>query len=228
MATERTVRAAARTARYVGMAKAVVFVLLSVPALMLAYGWVAGTLGANPIDATTDETGTWALTSLLLSLAVTPVRRLTGWNPVIRFRRMLGLFAFFYATLHFLTYLVLDQFFAWDFIVADIAKRPYITVGFTAFVLLVPLAITSTAGWIRRLGGRRWRALHRLVYLAAIGGVVHYWWLVKADISVPARFAAALALLLGLRVVFAIRGSADRRIRESGRVVAAADPRADA
>jgi sulfoxide reductase heme-binding subunit YedZ len=202
--------------RGLGLLKAFAFVLLLLPAIVLAYGWVAGTLGANPIDETQDETGTWALTCLILSLAVTPVRRLTGWNGVIRFRRMFGLFAFFYAALHFLNYLVLDQFFAWDFIVADVAKRPYITVGFTAFLLLVPLALTSTAGWIRRLGGRRWRALHRLAYVAAIGGVVHYWWLVKADITGPLQFAAVLAVLFGVRGYFAIRGSGDRGIGRSG------------
>ena len=131
---------------------------------------------------------------LTLTLLVTPLRKWTGWNPLIRFRRMLGLFAFFYGTLHFLTYLVLDQFFDFDEIVADIVKRPFITVGFTAFVLMIPLALTSTAGWIRRLGGKRWNLLHKLVYLSAIGGVVHYWWLVKSDISRPARYGAIVAV----------------------------------
>ncbi len=173
------------------------------PAAFLAWGVAADRLGANPIDAVTDETGTWTLRFLVLTLLVTPLRVWTGWNALIRFRRMLGLFAFFYGTLHFLTYLVLDQFFALDDIVADIVKRPFITIGFAAFVLMIPLAVTSTAGWIRRLGGRRWNLLHRLVYVSAIGGVVHYWWLVKSDISRPARYAAIVAVLLLARVWFA-------------------------
>ena len=183
--------------------KPAVFLAALAPALYLVYGVFAHTLGANPIDAVTDETGTWTLRFLALTLLVTPLRKWTGWNPLVRFRRMLGLFAFFYGTLHFLTYLVLDQFFAVDEIVADIVKRPFITVGFAAFVLMIPLAMTSTAGWIRRLGGKRWNRLHKLVYVSAIGGVVHYWWLVKSDISRPARYAAVVALLLAVRVWFA-------------------------
>lgn len=179
--------------------KPAVFLAALAPALYLVYGVFAHTLGANPIDAVTDDTGTWTLRFLALTLLVTPLRKLTGWNPLVRFRRMLGLFAFFYGTLHFLTYLVLDQFFAVDEIVADIVKRPFITVGFAAFVLMIPLAMTSTAGWIRRLGGKRWSRLHKLVYLSAIGGVVHYWWLVKSDISRPARYGAIVALLLAAR-----------------------------
>jgi methionine sulfoxide reductase heme-binding subunit len=183
--------------------KPAVFVAALAPALYLVYGAIADTLGANPIDAVTDETGTWTLRFLALTLLVTPLRRWTGWNALIRFRRMLGLFAFFYGTLHFLTYLVLDQFFAFDEIVADIVKRPFITVGFTAFVLMIPLALTSTAGSIRRLGGRRWNLLHKLIYLSAIGGVVHYLWLVKSDISRPARYGAVVGILLAARVWFA-------------------------
>jgi len=179
------------------------FIAALAPAVYLAYGVAAGALGANPIDAVTDETGTWTLRFLVLTLLVTPLRTWTGWNALVRFRRMLGLFAFFYGTLHFLTYLVLDQFFVIDAIVADIVKRPFITVGFAAFLLMVPLAVTSTAGWIRRLGGRRWNLLHKLVYLSAIGGVVHYWWLVKSDISRPARYAVIVAVLLLARVWFA-------------------------
>jgi len=178
--------------------KLLVFVASISPAAWLVWGALTDGLGANPIDAITDTTGDWTLRFLLISLAVTPLRRLTGWNQVIGLRRMLGLFAFCYATLHFGTYLVLDQFFAFEYIVQDIAKRPYITVGFTAFVLMVPLAITSTKGWIRRLG-RRWQQLHRLVYVSACAGVVHYLWLVKLDTSRPLRYAAALAVLLGLR-----------------------------
>ena len=167
-------------------------------------GWNHG-LGANPIETITHETGTWTLRFLVITLAVTPVRRLTGWNDIIRFRRMLGLFAFFYGTLHLLTYVWLDQFFDWSSIVKDVAKRPFITAGATAFLLMVPLAATSTAGMIRRLGGRTWRRLHRLVYVSAALGVVHYWWLVKADIRRPRAYAVTLAVLLGARLLVYLR-----------------------
>jgi sulfoxide reductase heme-binding subunit YedZ len=141
---------------------------------------------------------------MLITLAVTPLRRLTGWNGVVSLRRMLGLFAFFYGSLHLLTYVWLDQFFDWAAIVKDVAKRPFITAGFSAYVLLVPLAITSTAGMIRRLGGRTWRRLHRLAYVTAALGVVHYWWLVKADIRPPRNYAIVLGVLLFARAyVFA-------------------------
>ena len=179
------------------------FAACVVPALYLVYGAFADTLGANPIDTVTEETGTWTLRFLVLTLLVTPLRRVSGWNALIRYRRMLGLFAFFYGTLHFLTYIWLDQFFELDEIVKDIVKRPFITVGFAAFVLMVPLALTSTAGWIRRLGGRKWNLLHRLIYLSAIGGVVHYWWLVKADISRPLRYGVIVGVLLALRAWWA-------------------------
>jgi sulfoxide reductase heme-binding subunit YedZ len=175
--------------------KPAVFALALVPLGHLAWRAVQHRLGANPLEAVTHGTGDWALRFLLLTLALTPARALTGWNQIARFRRMLGLFAFFYASLHLLTYLWFDQFFSWPDILHDIPKRPFITAGFFAFVALVPLAATSTAGMVRRLGGRRWQALHRLVYLAAVAAVVHYWWLVKADLSSP-RFY--LLLLLGL------------------------------
>jgi sulfoxide reductase heme-binding subunit YedZ len=181
------------------VAKPLVFGLALVPAAMLAAGAVRGTLGANPLEAITHGTGDWTLRFLLLTLAVTPFRWLTGWNASIRFRRMLGLFAFFYASLHLLTYLWFDKFFEWQEILKDIPKRPFITVGFTAFALLVPLALTSTTGMIRRLGGKRWQALHRLVYVAATAGVIHYWWLVKADTRTPRQFALALGALLAVR-----------------------------
>jgi sulfoxide reductase heme-binding subunit YedZ len=141
----------------------------------------------------------WALVILITSLAVTPLRRITGWNALISFRRMLGLFAFFYAALHFATYMFLDLFFDFSAIAKDIIKRPYITVGFTAFVLMIPLAITSTTAMIRRLG-KRWQQLHYLVYVIAILGVVHFYWLVKADIRRPMQYGAVLALLLGYRL----------------------------
>jgi sulfoxide reductase heme-binding subunit YedZ len=145
---------------------------------------------------------------LVLTLAVTPFRRVTGWNAVVGFRRMLGLFAFFYGTLHLVTYLWLDQFFDLAGILKDIAKRPFITAGTTAFVLMVPLALTSTAGMIRRLGGRAWRRLHRLAYVSAIAGVVHYWWLVKADIRRPMAYAVIVTALLALRLYRTRRPSA--------------------
>ena len=152
----------------------------------------------------THRTGWWTLALLMLTLAVSPVRRLTGWNRVVAVRRMLGLFAFFYACLHFLTYFALDQGFALSYIGEDIAERPYITVGFTAWVLLIPLAITSTRGWIRRLG-KRWQKLHRLVYLCAALGVLHFLWLVKADIREPLVFAVILTVLLAFRLPVARR-----------------------
>jgi sulfoxide reductase heme-binding subunit YedZ len=136
----------------------------------------------------------------LITLAVTPLRQITGWQYLIRFRRMLGLFAFFYVCLHFLSWLWIDKLFDVDEIVKDVVKRPFITVGFTSFVLLIPLAVTSTQGMVRRLGGRRWRALHRLVYAIGIGGVVHFWWLVKSDVREPLIYATILAFLLGYRL----------------------------
>jgi sulfoxide reductase heme-binding subunit YedZ len=179
--------------------KPAVFVLCAVPAVQLAYQASTGDLGVNPIETITRFTGSWSLIFLLTSLTVTPLRRITGRNDLIKFRRMLGLFAFFYAALHFATYLGLDLFFDFRAIGKDIMKRPYITAGFIAFVVMIPLAITSTAGMIRRLG-KNWQKLHRLVYLAAIAGVIHFYWLVKADIRRPAQYGAVLALLLGFRL----------------------------
>lgn len=157
-------------------------------------------LTANPIEFITLSTGTWTLVFLLTSLAVTPARRLTGWNWLIRYRRTIGLFAFFWASLHFLTYIWLDKFFDLGEMLRDVAKRRFITAGLTAFLLLVPLALTSTKGAIRRMGGRNWQRLHRIVYLAAAAAVVHFWWKVKADVREPAIYAAVLAVLLLLRV----------------------------
>jgi sulfoxide reductase heme-binding subunit YedZ len=179
--------------------KPLLFIVCSIPAGQLAYQAWTGDLGVNPIEFITRFTGSWALIILITSLAVTPLRRITGWNELIKFRRMLGLFAFFYALLHFSTYLVLDLFFDFRAIAKDILKRPYITAGFIAFVVMIPLAITSTAAMIRRLG-KRWQQLHRLVYVAAIAGVIHFYWLVKADVSRPAQYGAVLALLLGYRL----------------------------
>jgi sulfoxide reductase heme-binding subunit YedZ len=166
----------------------------------LAWNAVNDNLGANPIDAITDQTGIWTLRFLLITLTVTPVRRLTGWNRVIQLRRMLGLFAFFYGSLHFVTYVWLDQFFLVEEIMADVVMRPFITVGFLSFVLLIPLTVTSTTKMIKRLGGKWWQRLHRVVYVIAIGGTVHYLWLVKADVQRPLFYGALLALLLGYRL----------------------------
>ena len=165
-------------------------------------GWKAyqHNLGANPIEVITHSTGDWTLRFLLITLSVTPLRRLTKQPWLIRFRRMFGLFAFFYVSLHFLTYIWLDKFFGVHEILADVVKRKFITVGFAGFVLLIPLAITSTAGWIRRLGGKRWQALHRLIYVSAIAGVIHYLWLVKADRTKPLEYGFVLFVLLGYRV----------------------------
>lgn len=181
--------------------KAVVFALALLPFARLVGGFFLDRLGVNPIETITRSTGTWTLVFLLITLTVTPLRRITGWNWLLRLRRMLGLFAFFYVCLHFTTYIWLDQFFDWRGIVKDIAKRPFITVGFSAFVLLIPLAATSTNAMVKRLGAARWLALHKLVYLIGMLGVVHYWWLVKKDITQPAIYGAVLAVLLGYRLV---------------------------
>ena len=188
------------------LAKPFVFLLSLAPILWLVTRALTGRLSVNPVEDITLTTGIWTLRFLLLTLLVTPVRRVTGWNRVIQFRRMLGLFTFFYAALHFLTYLVLDQFFALDLILKDIVKRPFITAGFTAFVLMIPLAVTSTRGWIRRLG-RRWQLLHRLIYISAIAAPVHYLWKVKVMIGSPVYYGIAAALLLGFRVAWALKFS---------------------
>lgn len=181
--------------------KPMVFFACLMPLARLAWRGYAGNLGANPIEVITHSTGDWTLIFLLVALSVTPLRKLTGQLWLIRFRRMFGLFAFFYVTLHFLTYVWLDKFFDLHEMFVDVAKRKFITVGFTGFVLLIPLAITSTSGWIRRLGGRWWNRLHQLIYLSAIAGVIHYYWLVKADVRKPLQYAAILSLLLGYRLM---------------------------
>jgi sulfoxide reductase heme-binding subunit YedZ len=181
--------------------KVVVFVSALAPFLYLVGRALTGRLTANPVEDITLTTGIWALRFLVITLAVTPVRRLTGWNRIIQYRRMLGLFAFFYATLHFLTYLVFDQVFAFDLMIADVLKRPFITAGMVAFALMIPLAITSTKGWIRRLG-RRWQLLHRLVYISGLAAAVHYLWKVKVMFGSPVWYAAAIGLLLAFRLVW--------------------------
>lgn len=179
--------------------KPLVFAACLVPVALLVLGAFRQELGANPIEKITHATGDWTLRFLLITLAITPLRRITGINELISFRRMTGLFAFFYGTLHFLTYIWLDKFFDWHEIVKDVYKRPFITAGFTAFVLMIPLAITSTKGWIRRLG-KKWTVLHRLIYGSAIAGVIHYIWLVKKDVRKPEIYAAILGGLLLWRV----------------------------
>jgi sulfoxide reductase heme-binding subunit YedZ len=180
------------------------------PAAALAYGFYTSDLTANPGDYITDQTGSWALAFLVISLAVTPLRRITKWNELIRLRRMLGLFAFFYATLHMLTWVVFIHFFDTSFMVEDVIERPFITIGMATFLMLLVLAVTSNQFSIRRLG-RRWQRLHRLVYVAAILAIVHFWWLVKADITEPRRWAVAVGALLLFRVWWTYRARAFSR-----------------
>lgn len=181
--------------------KPLLFLICLLPLARLVYLAFSGGLGANPIEFITRSTGTWTLVGLLITLAVTPVRRLTGRNELIRYRRMLGVFTFFYASLHFTTYIWLDQFFDLAAIFKDVYKRPFITVGFGAFLLLLPLAITSTNAMMRRLG-KRWQQLHRLVYLIGFLGVLHYVWLVKKDLTQPLIYGGVLLVLLTLRLPF--------------------------
>ncbi len=179
-----------------------IFLLALWPLVKLIMRGYLDDLGANPIEKILRNTGFWTLTFLTLTMAVTPLRQLTQRVWLGRLRRMLGLFAFFYGVLHFSTYLILDQFFDWPNILNDISKRPYITVGFSALVLMIPLAVTSTDAMLKRLGGKRWRNLHRLVYLITAAGVFHFWWLVKKDISQPLIFAALLTISLTIRAVY--------------------------
>ena len=184
--------------------KPIVFLAGLGPFLWLVYNAFWGDLGVNPVETITNETGIWTLRLLAVTIAITPIRWLTKWNPIINLRRMIGLFAFFYGTIHFLIYFILDRSLMFDGLWDDIVKRPYITVGFTAFVLMIPLAITSTKGWIRRLGGQRWNLLHKLVYVSASLGVLHYWWKVKLDVTNPMIYGIIVAILLGWRVVKAV------------------------
>jgi sulfoxide reductase heme-binding subunit YedZ len=187
-------------------AKLLVFLACLTPFLWLAFRTLTGRLGINPIEDLELTTGIWALRLLTITLAVTPVRRLFGWNRIIQYRRMLGLFAFFYVCVHFTIYIALDQTFAFGLILKDVAKRPFITMGFTAFVLMVPLALTSTKGWIRRLG-RRWQLLHRLIYVSATCAAVHYLWKVKVMIGSPVYYATVIALLLAFRILWQLRSA---------------------
>ena len=187
--------------RYFKQLKAVLFLVCLYPLSNLLWLAYNNQLGANPIELITRSLGTWTLVFLMITLSITPLRKLSGWTWLIKLRRMIGLYAFFYALLHFITYIWLDQFFDLHEIYKDVIKRPFITIGFAAFVLLIPLAITSTNSMMKRLGGKRWLLLHRLVYLIAIFGVLHYWWLVKKDITQPLIYAAVLTTLLGYRLV---------------------------
>jgi methionine sulfoxide reductase heme-binding subunit len=209
--------------------KPIVFLASLGPVAYLIWAALTGNLSANPLADLTNETGVWTLRFICITLAITPVRKLTGWNPLVKFRRMAGLFAFFYGTLHLLTYAVADRFAGLDqaagwveaigagqvpgasliastgralakSIGEDIYKRPFITIGFATWVTMLPLAVTSTAGWIRRLGGKRWNRLHRLVYLTGVLGPLHYWWLVKADVNRPLTYASVVACFLGARL----------------------------
>jgi methionine sulfoxide reductase heme-binding subunit len=199
------------SAESVSRLKGLVFMAALLPFLLLALRGINSwqgrpyNLGANPIEFITRDLGEWTLIFILITLTVTPLRRISGWNWLIKLRRMLGLFAFFYASLHFVTYIWLDQFFDLRDIVKDVIKRPFITVGFLAFLCLIPLAATSTNAMVRRLGGKRWQALHRLVYAIAALGVVHYWWLVKKDIREPMLYAGLLAVLLAVRMYWKLQ-----------------------
>ncbi len=198
--------------RMIRLLKPLLFLAALIPAASLARRLYNADLGVNPAETLQLETGIWTLRFLIVTIAVTPLRRVTGWNQLIQYRRMLGLFAFVYGVLHFFSYLALDQAFSLDGMLADVAKRPFITAGFVAFVSMVPLAITSTKGWIRRLG-RRWQRLHRLVYLAAAAGAVHYLWKVKVIAGSPVYYAAIVAILLAFRIAWSLRA------RRAGRLV---------
>jgi methionine sulfoxide reductase heme-binding subunit len=204
--------------------KIVVFLLGLVPLFWLGWRAFNGRLTANPIEFITHYTGDWTLRLIIIGLFVTPLRKIFHQPDLIRYRRMIGLFAFFYGVLHFLTWIWLDKFFDPGEMWADIVKRRYITVGMAGFLMLIPLAITSTSGWIRRLGGKRWQLLHRLVYFTAIAGVIHYYWLVKSDIRLPALYGLFVAMLLIWRVHFWTRPSrrpaAPPSLRKSPQAVA--------
>ena len=216
------------------------FLACLAPAVYLSWAAFEGQLSADPLSTYRNETGVWALRFICITLLLTPLRRLTKLNLVSLFRRMMGLYAFFYGSLHFVTYVVLDRYAGLvDYpggyfsaatmrklaasVADDVVKRPYITMGFIAFVLMVPLAITSTTGWIRRMGGKKWAALHRLVYITAIAAVVHYWWLVKADITRPEIYGAIVVILLGARLYVRLKADATSR-RSARRSASAHDP----
>ncbi len=195
--------------------KRIIFVACLFPLASLAARGLYNGLGANPISVITHSTGIWALVFLLITLGVTPLRKFAGLNWLLRLRRMLGLYAFFYACLHLLMYAWLDQFFNWSSMLKDVVGRPFITVGYVAFILLIPLAITSTNGMVRRMGARRWQMLHRLVYLIAIAEIVHFFLYVKKDFTQPLIYGAIMTVLLGYRVIAALPITG-RRMPRSG------------
>jgi sulfoxide reductase heme-binding subunit YedZ len=212
--------------------KPIVFMAALMPASLLTRQLITGNLGADPLAEITNGTGLWALRFLAATLAITPLRRLSGWNDVIRFRRMIGLFAFFYGSLHLGVFVIADRLAGLGFpsplswpairdlavsIGTEVYKRPYIAVGFTSWLIMLALALTSTTGMIRRLGGRRWQALHRLVYAAALAGVVHYWWSVKADVRYPRAYAVVVTALLAFRIALWTRKYAISHMQAFGR-----------
>jgi len=203
----------------VRLTKIALFLAALVPLGRLGWKALHDGLGANPIEVITHSTGDWTLILVLVTLSITPLRRITRQYWLIGIRRMIGLFAFFYGSLHFTTYIWLDKFFDLHEMIKDIAKRPFITVGFSAFVLLIPLALTSTAGWIRRLGGKNWQRLHRLIYLTGILGVIHYIWLVKADVRKPLEYAFVLSLLLLYRIAMWVAAARKNSVRARPRAV---------
>jgi len=189
-----------RAAIITRVVKPVLYGAATLPFAWMVFALLSGLVMGDEVKFMQHVTGDTALTCLMLTLAVTPLRRLTGWNEIIRVRRLIGLTAFWYACIHLSTYVVFDQSLSLDEIFRDIVKHPWVLVGFTAFLCLVPLAITSTSGWVRRLGGKRWQRLHRLVYVAAAAGVLHYFWLVKKDVTFPLAYGAVLLVLLGSRL----------------------------
>ena len=189
----------------ISLLKGITFIVCLIPAILLLYNAFTDNLGANPIEEITLETGTWALRFLVLVLAITPLRKISGWQLLIRFRRMLGLYVFFYASLHFMAFIWFDHFFELDEMIKDVIKRPFITMGFTSFILLVPLAMTSTNRMIKRLGGKRWQQLHRLVYVIPFLVVIHYLWKVKADTLSVTIYATIFLVLLGYRLLKRMR-----------------------
>ena len=179
--------------------KGAVFCVCLIPLALLIWRGFQNDLTANPTQFLEHRTGDWTLRFVIITLSITPLRKILRLPQLIRFRRMLGLFAFFYGCMHFTCWIWFDKFFSWPDMWADVHKRPFITIGFTGFVLMVPLAITSTAGWIRRLGGKRWQVLHRAIYVTAVAGVVHYYWLVKSDVRKPIEYGVLVAILLAWR-----------------------------
>ena len=205
-----------RIALVTRVVKPLLYVAAVLPCAWIAYALAAGRVEGDQVKFIQHVTGTTVLVTLFVTLAVTPLRRLTGWNEIIRARRQIGLTAFWYAVLHFLTYVVFDQSLSLADISADVAKHPWVWVGFASFLMLIPLAATSTNGWVRRLGGKRWNRLHRLIYPAAVGGVLHYLWLVKKDVRTPVYFAAVLALLFVVRL-WVTRSGGRRPVRALSR-----------